>query len=142
LLPKAAHYSWRRVFLAPVRFRFASYVDSTSHFWESCTDDQIYDVFWRHRNFTVKITYSRSRFDFPNTRWTSRTPPWWQFVNMFTSLVYMYSLCRKFYVWTLAVCRNIFQGKMKVWSQITMCFGRYALKLEANELTVFKLLNF
>jgi hypothetical protein len=32
-----------------------------------CLDDQIYDVFWRHRNFTVKITYSRSRFDFPNT---------------------------------------------------------------------------
>jgi hypothetical protein len=32
-----------------------------------CLDDQIYDVFWRHRNFTVKITYSRSLFDFPNT---------------------------------------------------------------------------
>jgi hypothetical protein len=139
LLPKAAHYSWR-VFLAPVRFRFASYVDSTSHFWESCTDDQIYDVFWRHRNFTVKNNILQIAIwlsEHPG--WTSRTPPW---IMTICKHVYMYAWCRKFYVWTLAVCRNIFQGKMKVWSQITMCFGRYALKLEANELTVFKLLNF
>jgi hypothetical protein len=42
----------------------------------------------------------------------------------------------------LAVYRNIFQSKMNVWSQITMCFGRSMVKLETNELTVFKLLNF
>ena len=42
-LPKAAFYSrpgdsWRCVFLAPVRFRFANYMQPTSHFEDVCTE--------------------------------------------------------------------------------------------------------
>jgi hypothetical protein len=61
---------------------------------------------------------------------------------MYDSLPAAYFVAGLTQILCLAVYRNIFQGKMNVWSQITMCFGRSMVKLETNELTVFKLLNF
>jgi hypothetical protein len=87
-----------------------------------CLDDQIYDVFWRHRNFTVKITYSRSRFDFPNTL-VEPTNTTMDHENLYASFSLQIFVC-------LAVYRNIFQGKIYVWSQITKCFGQSILPVE------------
>jgi hypothetical protein len=82
LLPKAAHYSWRFVSLAPVRFRPSYVYPTTTRFWR-CTDFQIYDVFWRHRNLNNILQIAIWLSEHPG--WDSRTPPWTtvfiQFVN-------------------------------------------------------------
>ena len=61
LLPKAAHYS------SPVRFRFANYMQPRSRFWDVCTYGFRFMTFFDVTEILKNITYSRQRFNFPNT---------------------------------------------------------------------------
>ena len=123
LLPKAATYPWRCVFLAPVRFRLAELCIA-----EQQLDFQVTNVrmfVWMIRFMTFfdvteilnwKITYSRWRFDFPNTLVETREHHYgaWSItsivrlvpvVNFDSSLLQMLSLI---YIWLFIVYRKYF----------------------------------
>ena len=65
LLPKAAHYS------SPVHFRFANYMQPRSQFWDLVHAYGKMIRFMTYFDVTEMLknimTYSRLRFDFPNT---------------------------------------------------------------------------
>jgi hypothetical protein len=110
----------------------------------ACTDDQIYDVFWRHRNLKKYHTPDRDMtFRIPWLHLTNTTMDHDKLLRcyMYASLPAVYFVAGLPQIWSLAVYRNIFQGKMNVWSQITMCFGRSMVKLETTWIKIIKFLG-